>query len=105
MTHDCRAAAGTVVDRVITHPRESDFFLISQAGLKGTSRPAHYHVLMDQNNLSTDEIQQFCYKCAPHLMICVGAVGWLHALCLNRLPLHSQLCVFLWSACTFGKCR
>ena len=44
------------------HPTESDFFLISQAGLKGTSRPAHYHVLLDQNQLSTDEIQRFSYQ-------------------------------------------
>lgn len=56
--------AGTVVDRVITSPSESDFFLISQAGLQGTSRPTHYHVVLDQNELSQDEIQEFSYQCA-----------------------------------------
>lgn len=56
--------AGTVVDSGITHPTESDFFLLSHAGLKGTSRPGHYHTLLDQNGLSTNDIQQFCYKYA-----------------------------------------
>lgn len=41
--------AGTVVDRGVTHPVEFDYYLQSHAGLKGTSRPAHYNVLLDEN--------------------------------------------------------
>ena len=36
--------AGTIVDSVITHPTEFDFYLCSHAGIQGTSRPTHYHV-------------------------------------------------------------
>ena len=57
--------AGTIVDRGVTHPTETDFFLFSQAGLKGTSRPAHYHTLLDQNGLTADQVQQFSYQCDP----------------------------------------
>lgn len=41
--------AGTVVDSDITNPAEFDFYLQSHGGLLGTSRPAHYNVLLDEN--------------------------------------------------------
>ncbi|KAF0908629.1 hypothetical protein E2562_026848 [Oryza meyeriana var. granulata] len=56
---------GTVVDRVICHPREFDFFLCSHNGIKGTSRPSHYHVLRDDNNFTADQLHSvtnnLCY--------------------------------------------
>ncbi|KAH9682440.1 protein argonaute 10 [Citrus sinensis] len=48
---------GTVVDSKICHPTEFDFYLCSHAGIQGTSRPAHYHVLWDENNFTADGIQ------------------------------------------------
>ncbi|KAJ7481900.1 hypothetical protein FB451DRAFT_1171033 [Mycena latifolia] len=53
--------AGTVVDRDIGHPTEFDFYLQSHAGIKGTSRPAHYSVLYDENNLTADAMQALSY--------------------------------------------
>ncbi|KAL5508298.1 hypothetical protein ACEPAH_5917 [Sanghuangporus vaninii] len=52
---------GTVVDTDVTHPTEFDFYLQSHGGLLGTSRPAHYSVLLDENNLTPDGIQQLSY--------------------------------------------
>ncbi|KAK9106474.1 hypothetical protein Syun_022485 [Stephania yunnanensis] len=59
---------GTVVDSKICHPTEFDFYLCSHAGIQGTSRPAHYHVLWDENHFSADNLQSLtnnlCYTYA-----------------------------------------
>ncbi|KAJ1288087.1 hypothetical protein BS78_02G062600 [Paspalum vaginatum] len=59
---------GTVVDTNICHPIEFDFYLCSHAGIQGTSRPAHYHVLYDENHFSADALQMLtnslCYTYA-----------------------------------------
>ncbi|XP_078161390.1 protein argonaute 1B-like [Carex rostrata] len=59
---------GTVVDSKICHPTEFDFYLCSHAGIQGTSRPAHYHVLWDENKFTADNLQtltnNLCYTYA-----------------------------------------
>ncbi|KNA05809.1 hypothetical protein SOVF_186940 [Spinacia oleracea] len=59
---------GTVVDTKICHPSEFDFYLCSHAGIQGTSRPTHYHVLYDENNFTADLLQlltnSLCYTFA-----------------------------------------
>nr|BAO49750.1 argonaute protein [Lilium longiflorum] len=59
---------GTVVDTMICHPTEFDFYLCSHAGIQGTSRPTHYHVLYDENHFSADALQMLtnnlCYTYA-----------------------------------------
>ncbi|KAK9153831.1 hypothetical protein Sjap_001311 [Stephania japonica] len=59
---------GTVIDTKICHPSEFDFYLCSHAGIKGTSRPTHYHVLWDENRFSSDALQtltnNLCYTYA-----------------------------------------
>jgi eukaryotic translation initiation factor 2C len=53
--------AGTVVDREVAHPTEFDFYLQSHGGLLGTSRPAHYNVLLDENNFTPDGLQSLSF--------------------------------------------
>ncbi|KAF7365497.1 Argonaute-like protein [Mycena venus] len=53
--------AGTVVDRDVAHPIEFDFYLQAHGGLLGTSRPAHYSVLYDENNFSADALQSLSF--------------------------------------------
>jgi eukaryotic translation initiation factor 2C len=44
--------AGTVVDTDVINPVEFDFYLLSHGGILGTSRPAHYNVLLDENKFT-----------------------------------------------------
>lgn len=53
-----------MVDTEVTHRFEYDFYLTSHAALLGTTRPCHYHVIMDQNNVPADVLQKFTYQCA-----------------------------------------
>ncbi|KAJ3021872.1 argonaute 1 [Thoreauomyces humboldtii] len=53
---------GTCISTGITHPSEFDFYLCSHPGLQGTSKPTHYHVLMDQNRFTEDAIVELTYR-------------------------------------------
>ncbi|KAL3578821.1 hypothetical protein D5086_020325 [Populus alba] len=66
---------GTVVDTVITHPREFDFYLCSHWGVKGTSRPTHYHVLWDENQFTSDELQKLVYNLCYTFVRCTKPVS------------------------------
>ncbi|CAD5227824.1 unnamed protein product [Bursaphelenchus okinawaensis] len=66
---------GTTVDVGITHPTEFDFYLCSHAGIQGTSRPSHYHVLWDDNGLSADELQQLTYQMCHTYVRCTRSVS------------------------------
>ncbi|KAJ3328143.1 Eukaryotic translation initiation factor 2C, partial [Kappamyces sp. JEL0680] len=53
---------GTVVDSLVTHPSHVDFYLASHPGLQGTTKPAYYHVLADENNISSQDLQTLTYR-------------------------------------------
>jgi eukaryotic translation initiation factor 2C len=67
--------AGTVVDQVITHKSEADFFLCSHQGLQGTSKPSHYHVLWDDSSFSMDQLQLITYCLCHNYSRCSRAVS------------------------------
>jgi eukaryotic translation initiation factor 2C len=81
-SQNCKA--GTIVEKDICHPREFDFYLQSHAGLQGTSRPTHYHVLLDENQFTSDSFQQLTfYLChlyvrCPKSVSLVPAVYYAH---------------------------
>ncbi|XP_050206927.1 protein argonaute 16 [Mercurialis annua] len=54
--------AGTVVDTKIVHPRNYDFYMCAHAGMIGTSRPAHYIVLLNEIGFSPDDLQNLIHS-------------------------------------------
>nr|CCA27516.1 Argonaute2 (AGO2) putative [Albugo laibachii Nc14] len=67
--------AGTVVDTEICHPLEHDFFLMSHGGIQGTSRPTHYHVLLDEIGFTADELQVLTYRLCYTFARCTRSVS------------------------------
>ncbi|XWS31011.1 hypothetical protein CRYUN_Cryun23aG0040600 [Craigia yunnanensis] len=53
---------GTVVDTKIVHPRNYDFYMCAHAGMIGTSRPAHYHVLLDEIGFPPNSLQNLIHS-------------------------------------------
>lgn len=53
---------GTLVETGVTHPLENDFYLCSHAAIKGTARPTHYHVILNEVGMSNDELQTILYE-------------------------------------------
>lgn len=66
---------GTVVDTAIVHPEEFDFFLCSHQGIKGTSKPAHYYVMRDDNHFGPDGIQNMCFALCHLYFRCTKSVS------------------------------
>ncbi|XP_054717373.1 protein argonaute-2-like [Uloborus diversus] len=66
---------GTTVDTGVTHPVFFDFFICSHEGIQGTSKPAHYNVLHDDNRLTADELQQLSYFLCHTYVRCTRSVS------------------------------
>ncbi|MCJ1420408.1 hypothetical protein MMC32_006765 [Xylographa parallela] len=49
---------GNVLPGTLVVNGKKDFFLVSQSALQGTVRPCHYTVLLDENDLSSDDIHR-----------------------------------------------
>ncbi|GFQ02043.1 protein argonaute 7 [Phtheirospermum japonicum] len=73
--NDENVPPGTVVDTVITHRSEFDFYLCSHWGVKGTSRPVHYHVLWDENGFTSDEVQKLVYNLCYTFVRCTKPIS------------------------------
>ena len=85
--------AGVLVDSGICHPTEFDFYLNSHAGVQGTNKPAHYHVLLDENNMGTHELQLLTYRWEqkpPMKALHLWLVPWQHAVSAG-----SAACLFV----------
>lgn len=66
---------GTTVDTVVTHPVDFDFFLCSHAGIQGTSKPAHYYVVHDDSNFTSNDLQKLSYYLCHTYARCARSVS------------------------------
>lgn len=53
---------GTLVETSVTNPFENDFYLCSHSAIKGTARPIHYNVLVNEPGMSNDELYTLIYE-------------------------------------------
>ncbi|KAK4777764.1 hypothetical protein SAY87_017951 [Trapa incisa] len=53
---------GTIIDTNVCHPRNNDFYLCAHAGMIGTTRPTHYHILYDEVGFSSDDLQNLVHS-------------------------------------------
>ncbi|KAK9265533.1 hypothetical protein L1049_001716 [Liquidambar formosana] len=53
---------GTVIDNNVCHPQNNDFYMCAHAGMIGTTRPTHYHVLLDEIGFSVDDLQELIHS-------------------------------------------
>ncbi|KAL8815674.1 MAG: hypothetical protein Q9223_005211 [Gallowayella weberi] len=56
------ALPGTIVEHDVTAPFENDVYLCSHKALKGTARPTHYTMLMDEAGVPVDVFQKMLYE-------------------------------------------
>ncbi|KAJ0959822.1 hypothetical protein J5N97_000473 [Dioscorea zingiberensis] len=66
--HHTKFFSGTIIDNKVCHPKNNDFYLCSHAGMIGTTRPTHYHVLYDELGFSADDLQELVHS----FIICVS---------------------------------
>lgn len=83
---------GTVVDQGVTGVYSFDFFLQAHGGLQGTTRPTHYLIVIDENNLSSDIIQKVTHD-----------VSYLFARATKAVSLVSPA-YYADLACERGRC-
>ncbi|KAL6744129.1 hypothetical protein Aduo_017096 [Ancylostoma duodenale] len=91
-------SSGTVVDNVVVSPKLFDFYLASQFGAIGTTRPAHYTVVFDEWMLNADQIYEMCYKLCflyarcriPVSLPC--PVYYAHIVCEKAKEVYKTLC-------------
>ncbi|KAK2996028.1 hypothetical protein RJ640_023398 [Escallonia rubra] len=53
---------GTVIDTQVCHPHNNDFYMCAHAGMIGTTRPTHYHVLFDDIGFTADDLQELIHS-------------------------------------------
>ncbi|KZV40466.1 Argonaute 4-like protein [Dorcoceras hygrometricum] len=81
---------GTVIDNKICHPRNYDFYLCAQAGMIGTTRPTHYHVLLDEVGFSPDDLQELVHSLSYVYQRSTTAISVVAPICYAHLA-ASQL--------------
>lgn len=76
---------GTVVDNKICHPRNYDFYMCSHAGMIGTTRPTHYHVLLDEIGFAPDDLQELVHSLSYVYQRSTTAISVVAPICYAHL--------------------
>ncbi|KAI3794615.1 hypothetical protein L1987_37247 [Smallanthus sonchifolius] len=82
---DYNVPPGTIVDNKVCHPKYNDFYLCAQNGSIGTTRPTHYHVLLDQIGFSADELQELVHSLSYVYQRSTSAISVVAPICYAHL--------------------
>ncbi|KAI3795891.1 hypothetical protein L1987_38551 [Smallanthus sonchifolius] len=76
---------GTVIDNKVCHPRNNDFYMCAHAGMIGTTRPTHYHVLYDEIGFSADDLQELVHSLSYVYQRSTTAISVVAPICYAHL--------------------
>ncbi|XP_059625065.1 protein argonaute 4-like isoform X1 [Cornus florida] len=76
---------GTVIDNRVCHPRSNDFYMCAHAGMIGTTRPTHYHVLLDDIGFSADDLQELVHSLSYVYQRSTTAISVVAPICYAHL--------------------
>ncbi|KAD7478368.1 hypothetical protein E3N88_01504 [Mikania micrantha] len=76
---------GTIIDNKVCHPKSNDFYLCAQNGPIGTTRPTHYHVLLDQIGFSADDLQELVHSLSYVYQRSTSAISVVAPICYAHL--------------------
>ncbi|KAL9247932.1 hypothetical protein vseg_021308 [Gypsophila vaccaria] len=76
---------GTVIDNTICHPKNNDFYMCAQAGMIGTTRPTHYHVLHDEIGFGADDLQELVHSLSYVYQRSTTAISVVSPICYAHL--------------------
>ncbi|XP_071932116.1 protein argonaute 4A-like [Coffea arabica] len=85
---------GTVIDNGVCHPRSNDFYMCAHAGMIGTTRPTHYHVLYDELGFSADDLQELVHSLSYVYQRSTTAISIVAPICYAHLA-ASQMSQFI----------
>lgn len=85
---------GTVIDNKVCHPRNNDFYMCAHAGMIGTTRPTHYHVLLDEVGFSADDLQELVHSLSYVYQRSTTAISVVAPICYAHLA-ASQMGQFI----------
>ncbi|KAK9154537.1 hypothetical protein Sjap_002017 [Stephania japonica] len=85
---------GTVIDTKVCHPKNNDFYICSHAGMIGTTRPTHYHVLYDEIGFSPDDLQELVHSLSYVYQRSTTAISVVAPVCYAHLA-ATQISQFL----------
>ncbi|CAM0880911.1 unnamed protein product [Alopecurus aequalis] len=76
---------GTVVDNAVCHPRNYDFYMCAHAGMIGTTRPTHYHILHDEIHFTADDLQDLVHSLSYVYQRSTTAISVVSPICYAHL--------------------
>ncbi|KAL0370296.1 UNVERIFIED_CONTAM: protein argonaute 4 [Sesamum angustifolium] len=76
---------GTIIDNKVCHPKNNDFYLCAHAGMIGTTRPTHYHVLLDEVGYSADDVQELVHSLSYVYQRSTTAISVVAPICYAHL--------------------